>query len=204
MLKVALTGGIGSGKSTVSDHLAALGAAIIDTDLLSRELTTPGHPVLALIAEAFGPGVLREDGGLDRAALRRLAFADAPSRARLEAILHPRIRELMLMRLAEVHAPYAVLVIPLLLETGQAPLADRVLLVDVPREVQIRRVQSRSRLELQEIERILASQVGRDERLARADDVIDNSGDLCALLAQVESLHQRYLALAALRARRGE
>lgn len=196
MLTVALTGGIGSGKSTVADRFARLGVPIIDADVLARELTAPGEPALEAIRAAFGPGVIQPDGGLDRAALRRTVFADATARRRLEAILHPRIRARMLAWLGEIHAPYAVLVIPLLFETGQTDLADRILLVDLPEDEQIRRVRARSGLAETEIRRILASQTSRAVRLAGTDDQIDNSGDLAALETQVERLHRFYLGLA--------
>jgi len=202
MLVVALTGGIGSGKSTVSVRLAELGVPVIDADLIAHELTAPGEPALAAIRDAFGAEVLTADGSLDRAALRARVFSDASARKRLEAILHPRIRERMLARLARLAAPYAVLVIPLLFETGQASLADRVLVVDLPEEEQIRRVRARSGLTEEQIRRILASQAARQVRIAGADDTIDNSGDRAGLVAQVDALHRRYLALAATCARK--
>ncbi|MGA7982183.1 MAG: dephospho-CoA kinase [Chromatiaceae bacterium] len=195
MLVVALTGGIGSGKSTVSDRLAALGVPVIDADVLAREVTAPGSPALAEIETAFGPDVFQRDGSLDRAALRRAAFAHRDARERLEAILHPRIRQLMKSRIAEISAPYAVLVIPLLFEAGQTDLADRILVVDAPEATQVRRVQQRSGLAVPEIERIMASQITRSERLERADDVIDNSSDLQSLLTQTDQLHAKYLRL---------
>jgi dephospho-CoA kinase len=195
MLVVALTGGIGSGKSTVSDRFGALGAPVIDADVIARQLTGPDSPALAMIEAQFGPDVLCDDGSLDRAALRRFVFNDPAARKRLEAILHPLIRMRMRQALATLAAPYAVLAIPLLFETGQADLADRVLVVDAPEQEQIRRVQQRSGLEPPEIERIMASQVTRAERLRRADDVIDNSGNLQSLLVQTDRLHEKYLKL---------
>ena len=196
MLKVGLTGGIGSGKSRVAELLAGLGAGVVDTDLIARELTEPGTPALARIAADFGVEVLSPDGALNRGALRERVFRDRAARVRLESILHPRIHDLMLERAAKLQAPYAVLVVPLLFETGQETLMDRVLVVDCPEETQIERVKRRSQLSPDEIERILASQVSRAERLARADDVIDNSGELAALAPQVERLHRSYLDLA--------
>lgn len=196
MLKVGLTGGIGSGKSTVAARFAALGAGVIDTDLLARELTEPATPTLAQVAAAFGPGILTPDGTLNRGALRELAFSDREARLRLEAILHPPIRSLMLARVGQLGTPYAVLVVPLLFETGQADLMDRVLVVDCPEESQVQRVQRRNGLAPEEIARILASQVPRAERLARADDIVDNGGDPAALAPQVERLHRTYLAMA--------
>lgn len=196
MLTVAVTGGIGSGKSTAADLFAAQGVSIIDTDQLARELTTPGQPALAAIAEVFGPNVIGADGALDRAALRRVVFDDPRQRQRLEAILHPLIRRLMLERAAAADGPYAMLVIPLLFETGQTAVADRILVVDIPPEMQIRRVIERSALSRHEVERILASQVGREVRLAGADDIIDNSGTFAQLAPRVQALHRRYLQLA--------
>jgi dephospho-CoA kinase len=196
VLVVALTGGIGSGKSTVAEHFSALGVPVIDADAISHELTAPGSPGVAAIADAFGPSVLGPNGSLDRGALREIVFSTPPARARLEAILHPRIRERMLERLSAVDAPYAILVIPLLFETGQADLADRILVVDLPEGEQIRRVRSRSGLKAAEIRRILSAQATRSLRLEHADDVIDNRGDRAALSAQIEDLHRRYLDLA--------
>ncbi|NEX19321.1 dephospho-CoA kinase [Thiorhodococcus mannitoliphagus] len=196
MFVVALTGGIGSGKTAVSDQLAKLGAGIIDTDLLSRELTAPGTPTLASIFEVFGKEAALPDGSLNRAYLRARVFQDPDARNQLESILHPAIRALMLERLATISAPYVVLVIPLLFETGQQRLADRVLVVDIPEAQQIERVRHRSGLSGPEIERILASQASRQQRLAGADDVIDNSGPPSALAPQVEQFHQGYLRLA--------
>lgn len=197
MLLIGLTGGIGSGKSTVAELFADLGAGVVDTDLLARELTQPGTATLARIADAFGPEVLNPDGSLDRARLRGLAFKDPADRARLEAILHPPIRELMLERAAGLQAPYVLLVIPLLLETGQWSLVDRVLVVDCPERLQMERVQARSGLPQAQIARIMGSQAPRAERLAKADDIIDNQGAPETLQAQVEQLHRCYLALAA-------
>lgn len=196
MLKVGLTGGIGSGKSTVAERLAGLGAGVVDADLLSRELTEPGSAALEEMASVFGREILTSDGALDRSALRVRAFADPAMRARLESILHPRIRALMSERVAALSSPYAILVVPLLLETGQDSLVDRVLVVDVPEEVQVQRVQKRSGLPPDEIGRIMSSQIGRAERLAHAHDVIDNSGPSSALGPQIDALHQLYLSMA--------
>lgn len=199
MLIVALTGGIGSGKSTVSDRFASLGVPIIDADMISHELTAPGGAALAPIFQAFGPEMKKPDESLDRAALRQIVFRDQTARTRLEAILHPLIRERMLEQLSTTDAPYTLLVIPLLLETGQTDLADRILVVDLPEEEQITRVHARTGLDAGEIRRILASQSTRSQRLERADDMIDNSGGPTALNNQVEALHGRYLKLAAAR-----
>ena len=197
MLVVGLTGGIGSGKSTVSDRLAANGVPVIDADVISRDLTARGGAALDSIFEVFGDPVRHPDGTLDRDALRQIVFRDPRARERLEAILHPLIRSRMLERLAAIEAPYAVLVIPLLFETGQTDLVDRILVVDLPEAEQLRRVHARTSMDHAEIRRILATQSDRLSRLERADDVIDNSGDLAALHAQVDRLHGRYLQLAA-------
>ncbi len=197
MLVVTLTGGIGSGKSTVADLFAELGAPVIDADLVAREVVEPGSPALTEIEAAFGPEVLDSAGNLRRDALRERAFNDPTARRRLEAIMHPRIRDIMVRRLSGLNAPYAILVIPLLLETGQTGLGDRTLVVDVPESLQIERVKQRDHLEDARIRTILAAQCDRSTRLNAADDVIDNQGDPGRLRGQVERLHRRYLALAA-------
>lgn len=198
MFKVGLTGGIGSGKSTVADCFASHGVPVIDTDVIARDLTAPGGAALEEIRAAFGDEVLRVDGTLDRAALRRRVFADSAPRRQLEAILHPRIRQAVEERLATSSAPYALIVIPLLVETGgYQDLLDRVLVVDCPEDVQIARVIARSGLTPDAVRAILAAQAGRAERLAAADDIIVNTGAPEALHAEVAALHQRYQALAA-------
>jgi dephospho-CoA kinase len=195
MLVIGLTGGIGSGKSTVADAFAATGAPIIDTDLIARDLTAHGEPALREIQAAFGDSICRSDGQLDRAALRNLVFQDPAARHRLEAILHPKIRDRMLQRLNAVVAPYAILIIPLLLETGQDALVDRVLVVDVPESVQVQRVMRRNGLDEREVRAIIASQVDRSKRRARADDLIDNGGQPSDLGPQIDRLHRHYLSL---------
>jgi len=197
MLVVALTGGVGSGKSSVADRLTELEVPVIDADAISHALTAPRSAVLDLIAETFGTHFIDADGYLDRTAMRTLVFADALARARLESILHPRIVAEIQGRLARLSAPYAVLEIPLLFETGQTDLADRILVVDLPEAEQIRRVRRRSGLDVAEVRRIIDSQVARSRRLAGADDIIDNSGDPQALKEQVDHLHHYYLEIAA-------
>ena len=196
MLVVGLTGGIGSGKTAVSDRFARYGVPIIDTDLLARELVEPGQPALTEIATAFGLDCLDGAGRLDRARLRERVFADANGRRRLEAILHPQIRALSRQRLAQLTAPYSLLVIPLLAETGMTDWIDRVLVVDAPEAERLRRVMARDQTDEEQARRILAAQASREQRLALADEVVENSGDFAALDRQVSTLHQHYLTLA--------
>ncbi|HET9463171.1 MAG TPA: dephospho-CoA kinase [Thiobacillus sp.] len=198
MFTVGLTGGIGSGKSTVADCFAAHGVPVIDTDVIARDLTAPGGAALDAIRAVFGETVIQADGTLDRAALRRRVFADSAARRQLEAILHPRIRQRVEQTLATLTAPYALVVIPLLVETGgYRDVLSRVLVVDCPEDVQVARVMARSGLTHDEIKAILAAQAGRAERLAAADDIIVNTASPEALRGEVAALHQRYLALAA-------
>ena len=196
MFVVGLTGGIGSGKSAVANCFRQLGITVVNADDASRGVVEPGSTALAAIAGHFGPGILLADGSLDRAALRARIFADAAAKQWLEALLHPLIAEWIAQRLAEAQGPYAILESPLLLETSQHERVQRVLVVDVPEQVQIARATARDANSQAQIKAIIASQLPRQERLARADDVLDNSGDLASLPAKVASLHQRYLAMA--------
>jgi len=198
MFTVGLTGGIGSGKTTVAEDFAALGVPVIDTDVIARQLTAPDGAALGAIRAAFGETVMRADGTLDRAALRRRIFADVASRHQLEAILHPLIRQAVEKSLRSLASPYALVAIPLLVETGgYRDMLNRVLVVDCPEAVQIARVIARNGLSRDEVMAILAAQAGRAERLAAADDVITNTASPEALRAEVALLHRRYLALAA-------
>lgn len=198
MFVVGMTGGIGSGKSTVADAFAALGVPVIDTDVIARELTAPGGVALQAIRAAFGETLMQADGTLDRVALRRRVFADAAARHQLEAILHPAIRQRVEQTLAHLTARYALLVVPLLVETGAyRDVLNRILVVDCPEEIQIARVMSRSGLARDEAKAILAVQAMRAERLAVADDVILNTASIEDLNAKVVDLHQGYLELAA-------
>ncbi len=194
-LVVALTGGIGSGKSTVANRFAELGVPVIDADLLAREQTRPGMPALEEIALIFGTRMLTPTGELDRAALRRYVFNEPGARERLEAILHPKIRTAMRNQLQAQVAPYVILVIPLLLETGQTDLADRILAVDLPEDLQLKRAARRDRQSPEQIQAIMRAQCPRTDRLAAADDVIDNRGSLDQLLQQIDAMHQRYMYL---------
>jgi dephospho-CoA kinase len=195
---VGLTGGIGSGKSAVADAFAALGIDVTDTDRLAHALTEPGRAGHAAVLAEFGPECRRPDGTLDRARLRERVFADADARARLEAILHPLIRAAARAEVAHWRGPYGLLVVPLLLERGGlSGVVDRVLVVDCAEDEQVRRVVTRSGLAPGEVRAIMATQLPRAERLARADDVIDNSGPLSAIARNVAELDRRYRALAA-------
>lgn len=196
---IGLTGGIASGKSTVSDAFAALGAAIVDTDLISRELVLPGSPALAEIREVFGDAVIATDGSLDRRQLRTLVFADPQARSRLEGILHPRIRDTARARVEQARgdAPYVVLVVPLLVESGAYAWVDRVLVVDATAAVQQRLLVARDQVDAALAQSMIRAQASREQRLAMADDVIRNSAGIEALLAQVRVADQRYRALAA-------
>jgi dephospho-CoA kinase len=193
---IALTGGIGSGKSSVSAIFKELGAAIIDTDEIAHQLTAPGQPGARAIGAQFGSGYLREDGALDRERMRKLAFADPAAKKNLEAILHPMIRARVDSELMAARAPYVVIVVPLLIETGAyRELARRVLVVDCSEEQQIARVTQRSALAPDAVRAIMASQISRGERLKHADDIIRNETSLAALRAQVGVLHSKYLQL---------
>jgi dephospho-CoA kinase len=194
---VGLTGGIGSGKSTAAALFEALGAAVVDTDAISHGLTAPGGSAIPAILEAFGPEVVRPDGGLDRHRMRETVFANSAARKGLEGILHPLIRREAEQEAIAATAPYVVLVVPLLLENGSyRALVQRVLVVDCDPEIQAARVMARSGLARDAVVAIMRAQLGREQRLAGADDVIDNSTDAAALQPQVERLHARYLGLA--------
>ena len=193
MLKIGLTGGIGSGKTAASDHFSLLGAEVIDTDILSRELVEPGQPALSEIVASVGEQVLDADRRLDRSRLRDTVFRDSQARRRLESILHPRIRAAMLLRAEQSPAPYVVFVIPLLFETGQQALVDRILLIDVPEALQRARVAARDGLGDAQIDRIMAAQVDRETRRLNADDIVCNDGTIAELHAEIEKLHRKYL-----------
>ncbi len=195
-LFVGLTGGIASGKSAVSDAFAALGAAVVDTDIIAREVVAPGSAALEEIREQFGGEVLAADGSLDRARMRELVFSDPARRRALEAILHPRIRAETLQRAAAATTAYVIIVVPLMVETGFDRLVDHLIVVDVPEAVQRQRLMARDAHDATQAQRILDSQADRQTRLARADDVIGNAGTLADTRAQVERLHARLLTSA--------
>jgi dephospho-CoA kinase len=193
MLKIGLTGGIGSGKTSVSDIFSELGVPVIDTDVVARQLTARDGAALPGIRAAWGESVVRPDGELDRDALRRRIFADPEERRQLEAILHPLIRRQVVASLAELDAPYVVVVIPLLVETGNyRELLDRVLVVDCPESLQLERVRARSGLSAEEVSAIISAQADRASRIAAADDVIVNAADSRTLRDQVLSLDAKY------------
>jgi dephospho-CoA kinase len=195
-LIVGLTGGIGSGKSAAAAEFARLGATVVDTDAIAHELTQAGGAALPHIKGLFGEGFIDASGAMDRNKMRRHVFSDPVAKKALEALLHPMIREESQRRIAAAAGPYVIHVVPLLLESPDyRSRVDRVLVVDCPEAVQVRRVRARSSLSEAEVREIIATQVSRAERLAAADDVIDNGGTLDALRKQVAALHGRYVQM---------
>ncbi len=193
-LIIGITGGIGSGKSAVTDRFARMGITVVDADLAARVVVEPGRPALRAIAGHFGAGILQPDGSLDRAALRRIVFAEPAQRQWLEQLTHPLIGEEIRAQLAASHSPYTILSSPLLLESSsQRQLAELVVVVDVPEEVQLERTMSRDANDEAQVRRIMAAQLSRQERLALADIVVDNSGPLAALDEIVAELHKEFL-----------
>jgi dephospho-CoA kinase len=191
---VGLTGGIGSGKSAAAAEFERLGATVVDTDAIAHELTQPGGKAIAGIESVFGREAIGPSGAMDRDRMRALVFADPAAKQALEALLHPMIRDESSRRIAAAPGPYVIHVVPLLVESpGYRSRVDRVVVLDVPEEVQIERVGRRSGLSASEVRAILAAQATRAERLAAADDVIDNRGTIEALREQVTDLHRRYL-----------
>lgn len=199
MLKIGLTGGIGSGKSTVCRLFRELGVAIVDADAIARQLVEPGLPALALLVDSFGDAILNADGSLNRAKLRELVFSDAGLKQRLENILHPLIYARIAAEIAQLQGNYCIVAIPLLLETRKTQTVDRVLVVDCSVENQLERVVSRDGLSLEQVSAIIASQIPRQQRLALADDIIDNSAAPAQLAEQVKRLHNSYNLLATVR-----
>jgi dephospho-CoA kinase len=198
-LFVGLTGGIGSGKTAVSDQLAQLGAGVVDTDLIAHQITAPNGVAIPLIQKHFGPEFIDSTGALDRAKMRNLVFGDPDARSALETITHPLIREETIHQakgLIKEQVPYLIFVVPLLIESGSwLSLIDYLVVVDCPEEVQIARVMHRSKLPRNEVERILKAQASRPERISHADMVIENQGSLNDLQAQVLELHQKILQI---------
>ena len=194
-LRIGLTGGIASGKSTVADLFAARGVPVIDTDVIAREVVEPGRPALAEIAREFGPDILDEEGRLNRRRLRDVVFRDDKRRETLEAILHPRIREETEAQAAAAGGAYQLIVVPLLVESPMQATMDRILVVDVSEETQLERLLQRDAESEVQARRMIAAQASREDRLRIADDVLDNDGTLDATADQVDRLHQKYLEL---------
>ena len=199
MWVLGLTGGIGSGKSAASDFFAGKGITVVDADIVAREVVEPGQPAWQAIKEHFGEQALLTDGSLNRAWLREKVFSEPDERKWLESQTHPRIRDSIIRQLQQATSAYAILVSPLLFESGQALLTQHTLLIDVPVDIQIARATSRDQNNADQIRRIIAAQMPRDERRARADDIADNSLGLAELHQQLERLHNSYLLRAASR-----
>ena len=197
-LRIGLTGGIASGKSTVADLFADLGVPVIDTDVIARDVVAAGEPALESIRHEFGNEMFDEAGELDRGTMRRIVFSDSDARGRLEAILHPIIQAAAFEQASSAGGRYQLIVVPLLTESPIREFADRVLVVDCEESTQIRRLMARDAESEGQARRILGAQASRDERLKIADDVIHNDGDLAATLEQVKALHQQYLAMTAM------
>lgn len=196
MLRIGLTGGIGSGKSAAALLFSARGAPIIDTDEIARALVEPGQPAYDEIIKSFGEAILDGNRRIDRDKLRECVFDNATERQRLEAILHPRIREVVRAKTTDLDSPYCIVVVPLLIESGFDDLVDRILVVDANENLQIQRTVTRSGLSEPEIRKIMSAQATRAQRLQRADDVIENNTDRKHLEKEVERLHHWYLSLA--------
>lgn len=193
---VVLTGGIASGKSAVSACFEALGTPVVDTDIIARDIVAPGSSALKQIEDEFGPEFLDSAGGLDRKMMRDAIFSNPNLKSRLEGILHPRIGKQVLLQVGQLDAPYCIIVIPLYAESSSYAWIDRVLVVDVSEEEQVRRVMARDHISREDARAILNSQAGRQERLALADDIIDNCGALSELPEKVKLLHEKYQRLA--------
>ncbi|HIF9183954.1 TPA: dephospho-CoA kinase [Photobacterium damselae] len=192
---VGLTGGIGSGKTTVANLFARYGVDLIDADMIARDVVAPNSAGLAAIIDKFGADITLENGELDRAQLRQLIFSKPELKEWLNQLLHPMIRQQMLAQIQASTSPYCLLIVPLMVENNLQALTQRLLVVDVDEQVQIQRTQQRDKVPLEQVKKILASQASRSERLAAADDVITNNDDEQVLYPQVEKLHQYYLAL---------
>lgn len=195
MLIIGLTGGIGSGKTTVTQRFADLGVPVIDADSIAHQLTEKDQPALEMISAYFGSNVLTSEGELDRSYLRHRIFNNPDDKKALEDILHPLIRLEIKRQVAGLDDPYCIICIPLLLESGLGNSVDRILVIDVSRDIQIQRAAQRDNLPAKEIEAIIDSQIDRESRLNAADDIIDNNSDRNSLVTQVDSLHEKYLQL---------
>jgi dephospho-CoA kinase len=193
MFCVGLTGGIASGKTTVAALFADLGAGLVDTDEIAREIVAVGEPGLEAVVAAFGTSIVLDTGDLDRASLRDIVFRDAEARRRLEAILHPLIGARTRIRLGELRTPYAIAVVPLLVETDFTELVDRILVVDCPRDLQLKRLIQRDQISAEDAEAMVAAQVDRETRNAQADDILDSSQGLATIRNRSKVLHADYL-----------
>ncbi len=198
MFVVGLTGGIGSGKSAVSRRFEQLGVTVVDADIVAREVVQPGEPALKSITQQFGPTILLADGNLNRATLRKIVFDQPEKRDWLEQLLHPLIREQILLQLTQAASAYAILASPLLLETDQHLLVDHTVVVDVDEATQISRTAIRDNTDSKQVKAIIAAQMPREDKVTRADSLIDNSGSEELLQPQIEALHNRFLTLAQL------
>ena len=196
MLIIGLTGGIGSGKSVASDKFKSLGVAVVDADVASRTVVEPGKPALKEIQDHFGSGIITAEGKLDRNKLREIIATDAEERKWLESVLHPKIGEQITKEISESTSVYTLFVAPLLLETNSQEICSRVVVVDVPKDVQIQRTAKRDKVSSNQVEQMVAAQMKREKRLEKADDVLLNSGTIEDLEKQVEELHKKYIQMA--------
>ncbi len=195
-LIIGLTGGIGSGKSTICQQFISLGVPVINTDLIAREVVKTGQPALQALQNHFGTVILNTDGSLNRTELRKIIFNDLQQKNFVEKLLHPLIMRQLQLQLADITAPYVIIEIPLLIEAGWQSQVDQILVVDLPEELQIERLKMRSELDKKSLKQIINSQISRSERVKHADQLIDNSGNPGEISQQVSELHQRYLQLA--------
>ncbi len=196
MFVVGLTGGIGSGKTIASDRFEELGVKVVDADIASRVVVEIGKPALSSIEGEFGSDVISDDGSLNRAKLREIIFKDDEAKSWLESLLHPLIGQHILDEIASATSRYVILVSPLLFETTQFQMCNRTLLIDVPKDIQILRTAKRDKVPESQVEKIIASQMDRDQKISKADDVIVNDGEIGDLISKIDKIHQRYIELA--------
>tara|TARA_B100000401_G_scaffold342522_1_gene240689 strand:- start:1411 stop:2007 length:597 start_codon:yes stop_codon:yes gene_type:complete len=196
MFVVGLTGGIGSGKTVASDRFEELGVKVVDADIASRVVVEIGKPALSSIEGQFGSDVISDDGSLNRAKLREIIFKDDEAKSWLESLLHPLIGQHILDEIASATSRYVILVSPLLFETTQFQMCNRTLLIDVPKDIQILRTAKRDKVPESQVEKIIASQMDRDQKIGKADDVIVNDGEIGDLISKIDKIHQRYIELA--------
>ena len=196
MFVVGLTGGIGSGKTVASDRFEELGVKVVDADIASRVVVEIGKPALSSIEAKFGSDVILDDGSLNRAKLREIIFKDDEAKSWLESLLHPLIGQHILDEITSATSKYVILVSPLLFETTQFQMCNRTLLIDVPKDIQILRTAKRDKVPESQVEKIIASQMDRDQKIGKADDVIVNDGEIGDLISKIDKIHQRYIELA--------